>query len=349
MTELAFVVPGSLDQLTGGYLYDRHIVEELRARGHSITVIELEAADPHRGFAGLVDGTTVVIDGLALASLAEVIASQAGRLRLLALVHGPVAAEAGLSPAAAERAAAVEAALLSQVRGVFCPSRNTAAAVASYGIAADRIAVIPPGTAKPNPPVPPRDRPVRAMLCVANLLPRKGHKVLIEALVEIRDLEWTLRCIGSVARDTATAREVRCMISAADLDERITLAGELPPQAVGDAYRTSDLFVLPSFYEGYGMVYAEAMTYGLPIVATRAGAIPETVAHEAGLFVPPGDPVGLAQALRRVIADPALAARLAAGSRAAGARLPGWRQAAEQWERALHLRAAASRRADLPQ
>ena len=127
------------------------------------------------------------------------------------------------------------------------------------------------------------------------------------------------------------------MISSAGLDDRITLAGEKPPEAVRDAYRAADLFVLPSFYEGYGMVYAEAMAHGLPIIATRAGAIPETVPPGAGLLVPPGNPVALAQALRRVLLDPAFAARLAAGSRASGARLPDWRKAAEQWERALHL------------
>jgi glycosyltransferase involved in cell wall biosynthesis len=340
MTELAVAVPGRLDQLTGGYLYDRHIVEGLRARKRSVTVIELDSADPQPAFAGFVDGTRVVVDGLALPRLAKIIASQRHRLRLVALIHGPVAAEAGLAPAAAKRAAAAEAALLSQMRRVVCPSRNTAAAVANYGIAADRIVVVPPGTPKPNPPVPPRHRPVRALLCVANLLPRKGHRVLIEALAQIRDLDWILLIIGSVERDPATVREVRRLISAAGLDGRITLVGEKPPEVVGDAYREADLFVLPSFYEGYGMVYAEAMAHGLPIIATRAGAIPETVPPGAGLLVPPGDAVALAEALRRAIADPALAGRLAAGSRAAGARLPDWRQAAEQWERALHLCAA---------
>lgn len=341
MSDLAFVVPGRIDQLTGGYVYDRHIIEELRARGRSVTVIELDFTEPHKEFAALRDEMTVIIDGLALPSLAEEIAAEAGRLRLVALIHGPVAAEAGLAPAAAKQAAAIEAALLARVRGVLCPSRNTAAAVASYGIAAERIIVVPPGTAQPSPPVPPRHGPVRALLCVANLLPRKGHAVLIEALTQLRDLDWTLLCIGSMRRDPTTVQEVRRKISAAGLEARITLAGEQPPEAVGDACRAADLFVLPSFYEGYGMVYAEAMAHGLPIVATCAGAIPETVPSGAGLLVPPGNPMALAEALRAVIDDWALAARLAAGSRAAGTRLPDWRQAAEQWERALDLYAAA--------
>jgi glycosyltransferase involved in cell wall biosynthesis len=218
---------------------------------------------------------------------------------------------------------------------VLCPSRRTAAAVENYGIAADRIAIVPPGTAQPNPPAPPWHGPVRALLCVANLLPHKGHTVLIEALAQISDLEWALLCIGSLERDPDTARDIRQMISAAGLGRRITLAGEQRPQAVEAAYRAADLFVLPSFHEGYGMVYAEAMAHGLPIIGTTAGAIPETVPHEAGLLVAPGDPLALAQALRLLIGQPAVAARLAAGSRAAAARLPNWPQATERWEREL--------------
>jgi glycosyltransferase involved in cell wall biosynthesis len=83
------------------------------------------------------------------------------------------------------------------------------------------------------------------------------------------------------------------------------------------------------------MVFAEAMAHGLPLIATTAGAIPETVSPEAALFVPPGDSAALTRALRRVISEPALAARLAAGSRAAGGRLPEWPKATEEWERAL--------------
>jgi len=88
------------------------------------------------------------------------------------------------------------------------------------------------------------------------------------------------------------------------------------------------------------MVYAEAMVHGLPVIATTAGAIPETVLPQAGLLVPPGDPAALARALRRVITEPTLATRLAMGSRAVGARLPDWPQATETWERAFDRLAA---------
>ena len=91
------------------------------------------------------------------------------------------------------------------------------------------------------------------------------------------------------------------------------------------------------------MVYAETMVHGLPVIATTAGAIPETVPPEAGLLVPPGDSAALARAVRRMITQPVLAARLAAGSRVAGARLPDWSQAAESWEREFDRLAALDR------
>ena len=240
----------------------------------------------------------------------------------------------------ARRAARYEAELLRRACGVLCPSRRTAAAVEAYGISSERIAVVRPGTARPAGPPRPRRGPVRSLLCVANLLPRKGHVLLVEALSGIRDLDWRLTCIGSLTRDAPTARAVRRKISATGLDRRITLTGEWPPQKVAQAYQEADAFVLPSFHEGYGMVFAEAMAYGLPLIATAAGAIPETVSLEAALLVPPGDSAALARALRRVIAEPALAARLAAGSLAAGARLPEWPKATEEWERAFDRLAA---------
>ncbi|HJU17539.1 MAG TPA: glycosyltransferase family 4 protein [Stellaceae bacterium] len=336
--ELVFIAPGRLDQLTGGYLFDRHIVEGLRARDRVVRVVELAARDP-RGeeavLAAVADGTPTVVDGLVLANLGEVVVAHARRLRLIALVHGPLAHETGLSPAAAKRAAQREAALLLRLRGVLCASRKTAATIARYGVSPDRIAIAPPGTAKPHEPPRPRRGPVRALLCVANLVPLKGHSVLVAALAQLCDLEWTLLCIGSLERDPATAEAVRQTIAAAGLERRITLAGERAPAAVAAAYGAADAFVLPSFHEGYGMVYAEAMANGLPVIATIAGAIPETVPPSAGLLVPPGDPAALAQAVRRVIADPRLATRLAAGSREAGARLPDWPRAIADWEAAF--------------
>jgi glycosyltransferase involved in cell wall biosynthesis len=335
MSQLVFVVPGRLDQLTGGYLYDRHIVDGLRSRGYAVRVIELAEQPDLAIFAALPAGTPTIVDGLALPGLEAVVAAHQRRLPIIALVHHLLAEETGLSRTAAEQARRLEAAMLPRCRGVICPSRKTASAVERHGVSPERIAVIPPGTAKPAARRRAQRRRVRLLLCVASLVPRKGHAVLVSALARLRDHDWDLLCVGSLERDPATARAVRRMIAASHLKRRVTLAGEWPQALVASAYRAADVFVLPSFHEGYGMAYAEAMAHGLPIVATTAGAVPETVPRSAGLLVRPGDPISLASALQRVLATPALAARLAAGSRAAGLRLHEWREATKQWEQAL--------------
>ena len=162
--------------------------------------------------------------------------------------------------------------------------------------------------------------------------------MLVDAL-RIRHHDWNLTCIGSLDRDPATTRAVRRKISAAGFDRRITLAGEWPPASLSRAYRGADIFVLPSFHEGYGMAYAEAMAHGLPVIATIAGAIPEMVPRQAGLLVPPGDPVALAQALRRAIVEPVLVASLA-WERVPRRRLPDWPGTTAEWAKALDRLAA---------
>jgi glycosyltransferase involved in cell wall biosynthesis len=88
------------------------------------------------------------------------------------------------------------------------------------------------------------------------------------------------------------------------------------------------------------MVYAEALAHGLPIVATTAGAIPDTVPATAALLVPPGDTVALREALRRMIANETLRARLATGAEAAAAALPDWPTAVRHWAAACDRLAA---------
>jgi len=108
------------------------------------------------------------------------------------------------------------------------------------------------------------------------------------------------------------------------LAARIEFPGQLDETALALEYQRADVFVLPSYHEGYGMALAEALAHGLPIISTTAGAIPNTVSVDAGLLVLPGDAAALAEALTRVMTDSDLRQRLAAGARAARQALPDW-------------------------
>jgi glycosyltransferase involved in cell wall biosynthesis len=334
MRSLHFAVPGPLDQRTGGYIYDRRIVEGLRALGWSIQVHELAGHFPQadeiaraaavQAVAQLPPQALPVIDGLALPAFAELID---GLPRpWVALIHHPLALETGLTRAEASALAALERGLLARAGRVIVTSSGTRRDLAAYDVEDARIGVVCPGT-DPAPLAQGSAGPGLALLCVPSLTPRKGHLMLLDALAELIELDWHLTCVGSMERDPACAQSIVAAIDRLGLHRRVTLVGERAESHVAPFYDQADVFVLASYHEGYGMVLTEALARGLPLVATSAGAIPDTVPADAGLLVPPGDPQALASALRRVMTEPGLRARLLAGARAARDRLPGWSDA----------------------
>ncbi len=349
--KLALIVPGPIDQVTGGYIFARRIIWDLRARGDHVSVVELAGqfpdADPiaheaaAKSLAELPDGSIAVIDGLGLLGFSDCLAAEAQRLKLIGFVHHALADETGLTVRKTAHFQAAEQRLLPLLRGIVCPSQNTADVLIDYGVDRQRIAVTPPGTTKAvSSRKREKFRPQLRLISVATMTPRKGHRVLIEALSGIDRETWRLDCIGSLTRDPDCAAELRDLITRHHLETNVRLLGERQPQQLPLAYDEADLFVLPSYHEGYGMAYAEALSYGLAIIATTGGAIPYTVPESAGILVPPGDVDALRDALGRAISDRKLLAKLSEGARRAGAALPDWPQAVGQWRDAV-IRLAA--------
>ncbi|MFI5017905.1 MAG: glycosyltransferase family 4 protein [Dongiales bacterium] len=344
--DLCFVIPGDLATRTGGYGYDRRLIGELCRAGWKVVHLPLgpsfpipDAADLEaagESFAALAEGSLVLVDGLAFGALPEIAETEAGRLRLVALVHHPLAEETGLSAAAADALFRSERRALATTRGIIATSSTTAQRlIERYGVAPARLAVARPGSdpASLPPAVAPGQGHIVNLLSVGTLTPRKGHDLLIEALARLADLPWTCRIIGSPDRAPATAADLRGRIARHGLQSRIILAGETAD--LSSAYDVADVFVLASRHEGYGMVFAEAMQHGLPVIATTAGAIPEAVPSGAGILVPPDDVTALAGALAQLIGDPALRARYASGARTAALELPSWTDTARDVAAAL--------------
>ena len=342
---LAFLVPGRLDQLTGGYLYDRYIIEGLRARGQAVDVVELPGrypdADAHTrasataALARLPDHSTVIIDGLALPGLADCLEDQGARLNLVGLIHHPLSLETGLDSANVRHYEELEAELWPHLTGAICPSEHTAQALLAAGLPADRVAVVTPGTRRPATIRQARSMGPLQLLVVGAITPRKGHLLLVEALAQLRHLDWRLTCIGSLTRDPAASAELQERMAAHGLTDRIVLLGEQPEQRLAEAYQRADVFVLPSYHEGYGMVFAEALAHALPVIASTACAIADTLPAGAALLVAPGDMPALRDALQLALTDGALRARLAVAAEQAASALPDWDCAVQGWVAAL--------------
>jgi glycosyltransferase involved in cell wall biosynthesis len=224
--------------------------------------------------------------------------------------------------------------------------------VADFGVGTERITVVEPGTDRGeqapraalaseasghsvsaragHSPEPGSSARVGtgtvALLAVGSIVPRKGYDVLVAALADLAELDWRLVIAGDGGRSAETFHQLVAEIARRGLDGRIAFRGAVSTEELSTLYATSDLFVLPSRFEGYGMAYTEAIAHGLPVVGTTAGAIPATVPAGAGVLVPPDDVAALIATLRRLIENPAERARLAAGARAAT--FPSWREQA---------------------
>jgi glycosyltransferase involved in cell wall biosynthesis len=342
---LEFIFPGDLETASGGYGYDRRIISGLRALGWQVAVHALDSSfpDPTEAaldhaqavLARLPDQALVLVDGLAGGAMPQLLRVHAARLRLVALVHHPLAAESGLAAHRALELRNSEQLALQAVRHVIVTSEATKLGLRSYGVEPDSVSVVEPGT----------DSALLAhathgatlnMLCVGALIPRKGYDVLFEALAPLPP-RWSLTCIGSLERSPATVRQLRAQLQRLGLEQQVTLAGEVDAATLDRNYRQAHLFVLATRFEGYGMAVAEALAHGVPVVSTNVDAIVERVGPDAGLLVAPDEPAALSAALGRILDDSALLESLAAAAALIRNTLPTWTESCARMARVLTL------------
>ncbi len=330
-----FAFPGDLDTPTGGYHYDRRLIEELRKSGMGVETLALPHIGSHsdqqaigtcrRLLQDIPDHAIVIVDGLALGLLDAAVEAESRRLRLVALCHHPLALETGLDEKQRQVLHDSELRALACMQSVLVTSRHTKQIlIDQYAVPAESITVALPGTER-QPFSPCDGNPLR-LLTMASLIRRKAHDVLISALAGIADLPWQARFAGGSEFDPEWAAGLRAQVHTLNLSPRIQFTGAVENPLA--EYQRADLFVLPSRFEGYGMVFAEALAAGLPIVAARAGAVPEVVPESAGLLVPPDDVDALTDALRQILTSDSLRQRLQAGARSAADSLPTWRDTA---------------------
>ncbi|MDP5308191.1 glycosyltransferase family 4 protein [Paracoccus spongiarum] len=328
----AFAIPGDIATLTGGYVYERRLLEGLRDLGHDMQHLELPASfpDPPAGdmadtvaaLQGVDPGRVLILDGF-LSGAVETGGLQGVRAPMVAMVHHPLALESGLAADRRAHLFATERANLALMEHVLVPSPHTRRIlIEDYAVPPARISIARPGVDPPRLPPAPVDPPL--ILSVGILHPRKGHDTLIAALEGLADLDWQAVIVGN-PWDAAHAGALAVQCRASPEAGRIRLAGRVTDDALQRLYAEASIFALATRHEGYGIVFDEALLRGLPVVSCRVGAVPDTVPGAAGLLVPPDDPEAFAAALRRLLQDRGLRAGLARAARQAGRGLTDWR------------------------
>jgi glycosyltransferase involved in cell wall biosynthesis len=149
------------------------------------------------------------------------------------------------------------------------------------------------------------------ILCPAALIPRKGHAYLLRAIAELRRSGSVVKVIfaGEGPERTTLEKLARDLC----LSNSVVFLGQLSHADVIEQYRRQaiDLVVLATFHEGLPIALVEAMAWGIPVVATKVGGIPELVDGGCGIVVEPGDVQSLAAAISRMLREPDLRRRVA--------------------------------------
>ena len=302
------IVAGDPAQRTGGYIYDAQIVSALRDQGWEIDVIGLAGTFPDadaeaaealtQALGSLPEQAAVVIDGLAMGALPEVVAQHAQRLEITALLHHPLGDELGLDEADQQRFHRSELNALAHVARIIVTSHFTAR----------RLPELAAHYEMPlNPSV---------------------------TVVEPGGDHWQCDCYGG-ARDATFTQRVQQLIDQSGLQDSVRLHGECDGATLEAAYRSAHALVLPSWYEGYGMVVTEALAHGLPVITTTGGALRDTLPAGAGLSVEPGDVDALQDALSRFCHDDKLRHQLRQGAAQAREALSDWQEAGAKFATAL--------------
>lgn len=350
MTEplrIAWLVYGSIEQISGGYIFDRLVVEELRALGDSVTVVSTTpGAAPARP--SLEDYDVLVADELCFREAAAWFQSAelgAGAkvstrqpLTRVLLIHHLTAWELAPGP---ERAAvlALEREAIGAADRAVATSAATARRLEQEGLATGVLVAEPGADRLPRPTAARRasDAPLR-LLFVGNVQRRKRVLELVEAFAALGSTGVQLTLVGAEP-DAAYASEVREAARATGVLERVRFLGSLTAAEVSEQLGLADALVLPSLLEGYGMVLSEALWCGVPVIASRVGAAEQLVqATGAGLLYEPNDPPGLARALARFQTDAVGRAQLQSAAQRAAERLPRWRDTALSLRQALRSR-----------
>ena len=335
---VAWIIYGSLDQVSGGYIYDRLVVEHLRALGDTVTVVSL---DPHGHSLPALstdDYDVVVGDELCFRELGTLFRTAPAGLRRVLLIHHLTAWEYPAGPARDELLALETAAI--DAADVCVATSDVTAARLQHERLAQNVAVAEPGADRFERAGSAAKKPARPrlrLLFVGNILPRKRVLELAQAFVELASEQAELVLVGAEL-DPEYAQSVRAVLARGQVTDRVHWLGSLDATGVAEQLSLADALILPSALEGYGMVLSEALWMGVPIIAARVGAAEALASRSrAGLLFEPDDVRGLGMALTCFNKDRELRASLWDAAWQAAAQLPRWR------DTALSVRATLSK------
>ena len=320
--KIALVIYGNINTLSGGYLYDRMLVDYLKSQGDDVQVISIPNKSYYSNIADNwstdlikimhdADIDLMLQDELNHPSLFYANKKLRGNYPIISIVHHLRSNEARgrIKNWIYQK---IEKSYLESVDGYIFNSNTTKGSVKRLTSFNKPHVVSSPGgdrfdtkvTRKfVSSRVASRDR--LNIIFIGNLIPRKQLIVLVEALSLIETDLWHLDVVGKTDVDSRYFDNVITLVNNLDLRDRITFSGALSDRELSERLNDSDILAVPSSWEGFGIVYLEGMGFGLPAIATTEGAAKEIIQHgENGYLIDKGDSKTLASYLQSLIKHP---------------------------------------------
>lgn len=311
-----FLTMGDMQSLTGGYLYNMHMMEGLEQMGYSVNVFgtdwpwddKSELAKICRfHFEKLTVGSCILIDSLVLVKIRSSVQEFSSRLIFVGLIHLP--ATYTFTSGKFGKLAEEEMMVLHQMKQLIVTGQFTYNLLWKAGLNRANLWIVEPGTG----PFPQKThyKPVPSeLLCIANYSAIKAQDTLIRSLYSLTDRDWTLHLYGDKDRDKEYSAGIISFIKQLNLETRVIMHGIAMRDEITAIFLNADLFVMPSLFESYGMALTESLAHGVPVLSTRAGNIPCTVPGGMGILVEPGNEKELTDALLSLMDEPAKYASL---------------------------------------
>jgi glycosyltransferase involved in cell wall biosynthesis len=343
---IGLIIYGSLDTLSGGYLYDRKLVEYLRSQGDSVEIISL----PWRNYAvHLMDNfhfrlpknlDILIQDELNHPSL---MFANSGEhpYPIISLVHHLRCSE--LRPNWQNAFyGMVEKRYLQSVDG-FIFNSNTTRNVVNNLLESNKPNIVAcPPTDRFGDPIAENEIIDRArstelrILFLGNVIYRKGLHTLLKA-VSGQPSGFRVDVVGALDSEPEYAKQIQEWITKNDLSSCVFLHGSLDKEPLIEKLKQAHVLAVPSSYEGFGIVYLEGMCFGLPAIGTTAGAAGEIIEHgQTGYLIGPDDSKSLAGVLQSLAEDRGLLTRLSFNARERYLHQPAWEETAKSIREFLH-------------
>lgn len=357
---VSFVMLGLKDHRTGGYDFNARVADALEFRGHTVDRVH-HATIPPGARGGRLSGSWEVLRRVVAFRPDVLVVARSytfmiplrillllWRIPVLYLVHHLEWLDSPRKPSRS-RLATVKW-LLGRSDMIWCNSRATMSGLSEMGLKPERLRVIPPGLTRFDVKRSgERSRTSPVLLCVGALTARKGQETILRACSMLGERDFSLVLAGSGEEEPLYARMVTDAAGSPPLCGRVSITGHLGKEEVYGLMGEADILVHAAPWEAYGIALAEAMWAGLPVVASRGGAVPELVTPGMqGFLYDPGDAQGLSKKIILLLDNEELRRRMGAAARSRAEELYTWDRTCEEFVSLVEETACGKVRRKLP-